>query len=128
MASDPEPLRGTTQTPARAEPIELPRRGNPWRLALAVGVAVGLVGWLAEEVAYGVLIPPEDLSGDSRGVALAARRAATELLKSRLALGLLGGAVGLGLGWLGGLARHSHAAGLRAAVLGGLLGGGVGVG
>jgi hypothetical protein len=128
MASDPRLPAGPAQPPARGEPGAPSRRGSPWGWALAVGVAVGLVGWLAEELSYATFIPPEDLTGDRLGLAIAARRVATELRKTRLALGLLGGALGVGMGGVGGLARHSRSAGLRAAALGGLLGGGIGVG
>jgi hypothetical protein len=120
-------------TSPAAAPADVGRgAARVWPLALAAGLAAGVISWLAGEAAYGFFAPttaPTRLMGGPVVDAVNnATRAAADAKNTALASGLLGAAVGLIMGLAGGLARRSPRAAAGAALVGLTLGAAAGAG
>jgi len=92
-----------------------PHRGV-WTIALAAGVAAGLVAWLAGELAYGFFQPRlYKVDVIAFGTTMQPSKeslAAADLKNATLAFAILGGVTGLAMGFAGGLAGRSPARGV----------------
>lgn len=107
-------------------------RGRVWASALALGLLSGLAAWGAGEATVD-WFPPErreimGAMGLKTTDTTVETRNASEAKTALVAVGLLGAALGLGLGLAGGCARRSAKAALAAGVLGLALAAAAGVG
>lgn len=104
----------------------LPRVGPG--AALGAGVAAGLVAWAGGEVVDRLMTTPLTSEFLVSGGQQFAQRAEAITRKAALSYGLLGAALGLALGGVGGLARRSGRGAMLGAGLGLVLGAAVGGG
>jgi hypothetical protein len=119
-----------TTPPASPEESRARPDRRVWTIALAAGVAAGLVSWLAGEWAHGVYQPRLVEVGFGMGVTLTMPTVATQnqadFQNATLAFAICGGVTGLAMGFAGGLAGGSPSrggmVGLGALVVGGLVG------
>src|SRR5271157_5724169 len=79
-----------------------------WLCALSAGLVCGLACWAAGEAMRGWFVGPNllRLMGDEERLAAVASRNLAETQNVALAMGLLGGILGLGLGLAGAMARR----------------------
>jgi len=108
---------------------------NLWPLALAAGLAAGLLSWGCGEITHGRFQPNiKDVPASMRGNQVTLTpywKMLTEVgyrKRSALAYGTLGASLGLAMGLAGGLARRSAGGALLAGLVGLLLGAGAGAG
>ena len=118
-ARDPEVVRPGS---AGVEPVTS-SRSRMWALALAAGLAAGLIGWILAESA--LTKGTDRLRDKGRNVPLAS---AVALRDAVVSFGIIGALLGLGLGAAGGLigrsGRRAVLAGGAGLILGGLAGAG----
>ncbi len=99
--------------------------GRLWLLALAAGIAAGLLSWLGGEGGYDHFVPVSQeikMHGSRGKVVDPAAQFAADARNAALAFAILGGVLGGALGLAGGLARGHAKTGLRAGGLGLVLG------
>jgi len=123
---------GSTTVPLASEGNRPRPRGQAevWAVALAAGVAAGLVSWVGGELAHGAFKPQlvQVVGNFGQKVMLPTRSTlnAADLKNATLAFAVLGGVTGLVMGIAGGVAGrsalHGVVVGLGAQVLGVLVG------
>jgi hypothetical protein len=106
--SSPDSLSGRIQSTKAVSGL---RR---WAFALAIGLAAGVVAWIAGELTHGYFRPrlhEVTVLGMTYMQPSRESRTAADLANSTLVAAILGGVVGLTMGFAGGLAGRSHARG-----------------
>jgi hypothetical protein len=132
-ASSPGTLPSTAPamtTPADLESPELkeaagPAPGRLIALALAAGVAAGVVAWLLGEITLNTFVPPSEtayMMGTPIKKVRFEDQTAADYKNALIAFGWLGGLLAAAMGLAGGIARRSVPAALRAAAVGLILG------
>jgi hypothetical protein len=136
MASDVEfPPRPADKPVPATGPARVGHRIPLWLLTLGVGLVSGLIGWVGGEAAFArikledYIVRPanfDKIGGYEKQAVIAmmngeARRV-SERLKAAVSFGLLGLALGAGLGLVGGWAAGSSRSTTVGVVLGGLIG------
>jgi hypothetical protein len=128
-AGDPGPV-----TSEAAPKPSGPSGGRPrphWLTVLAVGIAAGLVAWLAGEMAHEAFVLPAHLrmNSDLSVSSLKAReQKVVNINNATLAFSLLGTVLGMSLGVAGGVGRRSLRAATMAGAVGLVAGGAAGLG
>jgi hypothetical protein len=127
---DTDPV--VTPAPEAVEPAaSSPRCGSVLALAVAAGVAAGLLAWLAGEACYDFIRPAKErveMMGLSQLQPTTRTMSIADTRNAALAFGALGGLLGLALGAAGGLACRSLRAAGWAGLTGLVLGAAAGVG
>lgn len=112
--SDREPVHSApASAPAAAGRVGL-------GMSLVIGLAAGLIAWGAGEVAERKLVAPSVSEFEVSGNAQFALRGELLTRKSMIGLACLGGALGIGLGVAGALARRVGSGGVLLSALAGL--------
>ena len=113
----------STRTAATA-PVSI-RPARLWAVALIAGFLAALLSWLPGEAVVEYFKPKTRIvygSGGPMSISSPAELAATHAKNATIAFCLLGGALGLTLGFAGGTVRSSIPLGLRGALFGLVLG------